>query len=174
MKNKKYKILSGRWKVFLCAIFFVFALTFNSVYALNNFDVVRVGITDNKFQNVLRQDITLYGTAECNLCDKATKRIITKITPDTDIIIRQSERGLIITIGETSRLFQDVVLICPQGLLGVRGLTRKGLPALYHGAFEIVQKDETGFYLVNIVEIQEYLKGVVPNEMRLLYFIVKL
>ena len=165
MKNKKYKILSGRWKVFLCAIFFVFALTFNSVYALNNFDVVRVGITDNKFQNVLRQDITLYGTAECNLCDKATKRIITKITPDTDIIIRQSERGLIITIGETSRLFQDVVLICPQGLLGVRGLTRKGLPALYHGAFEIVQKDETGFYLVNIVEIQEYLKGVVPNEM---------
>lgn len=165
MKNKKSKILNGRWKIILSAVFLGFALTFNSVYALNNFDVVRVGITDNKFQNVLRQDITLYGTAECNLCDKATKRIITKVTPDTDIIIRQSERGLIITIGETSRMFQDVVLVCPQGLLGVRGLNRKGMPALYHGAFEIVQKDETGFYLVNIVEIQEYLKGVVPNEM---------
>ena len=50
--------------------------------------------------------------------------------------------------------------------MGVRELKRKGQPAIYHGAFEVVQKkDHQGFYLVNIVEIQEYLKGVVPNEM---------
>ena len=115
------KIKNGKWKVILSAIFLGFALTFNSVYALNDYNIVRVGITDNKFQNVLRQDITLYGTAECDLCDKATKKIITKVTPDTDINIRQSERGLIISIGEVSHLFQDVVLICPRGLLGVRG-----------------------------------------------------
>lgn len=158
IKNEKLKIVLG-------GIFLVFALTLGCVYAATDYNIVRVGITDNKFQNVLKQEITIYGTEECDLCDKATKRVITKVTPDTDIIIRQSERGLVITIGETSRLFQDVVLICPRGLLGVRGLYRKSAPALYHGAFEVTQKDNTGFFLVNIVEIQEYLKGVVPNEM---------
>ena len=60
----------------------------------------------------------------------------------------------------------DFVIVCPTGLLGVRDLKRKGEPAVYHGAFEVVQKpDHKGFYLVNLVEIQEYLKGVVPNEM---------
>lgn len=159
------KIKNRKWKIVLGVIFLVFALTLNISFASSVSDIVRVGITDNKFQNVLRQDITLYGTAECELCDKATKRIITNITPNTDINIRQSERGLIISIGNQSRLFQDVVLICPQGLLGVKGLLRKGAPALYHGAFEVTQKNNEGFYLVNIVELQEYLKGVVPNEM---------
>ena len=140
-------------------------MTFDNVYASNDYNIVRVGITDNKFQNVLRQDITIFGTAECDLCDKTTKKIITKVTPNTDINIKQCEQGLIISIGPHSHLFQDVVLICPQGLLGVRGLTRKGTQALYHGAFEITQKDNTGFYLINLVELQEYLKGVVPNEM---------
>ena len=156
---------NGKWKVILGAILFALIITFNNVYASEDYNVVRVGITDNKFQNVLKQNITIFGTAECDLCDKATKKIITKVTPDTDINIKQSEQGLIISIGPHSHLFQDVVIICPQGLLGVRGLTRKGVQALYHGAFEINQKDNTGFYLVNLVELQEYLKGVVPNEM---------
>ena len=156
---------NGKWKIILGAIFLSFALMFNNAYASNDYNIVRVGITDNKFQNVLKQDITLYGTAECDLCDKATKKIITKVTPDTDINIRQSEHGLVISIGNNSHLFQDVVVICPGGLLGVRGLYRKGIPALYHGAFEVTQKDNIGFYLINLVELQEYLKGVVPNEM---------
>ena len=156
---------NGKWKVILGAILFALIITFNNVYASEDYNVVRVGITDNKFQNVLKQNITIFGTSECDLCDKATKKIITKVTPDTDINIKQSEQGLIISIGPHSHLFQDVVIICPQGLLGVRGLTRKGVQALYHGAFEINQKDNTGFYLVNLVELQEYLKGVVPNEM---------
>ena len=159
------KVGNGKWKIILGAIFLSFALMFNNAYASNDYDIVRVGITDNKFQNVLKQDITIYGTAECELCDKATKKVITKVTPDTDINIRQSEKGLIISIGHRSHLFQDVVIVCPEGLLGVRGLLRKGTQALYHGAFEITQKDSTGFYLVNLVELQEYLKGVVPNEM---------
>lgn len=165
MGVKKLTVKTGNWKVLLSIVLVSLMLTFNSAFALDDNNIVRVGITDNKFQNVLRQEITIYGTEECDLCDKATKRIITKVTPNTDIAVRQSDRGLIISIGNQSHLFQDVVLVCPTGLLGVRGLLRKGTPALYHGAFEITQKDNTGFYLVNIVELQEYLKGVVPNEM---------
>ena len=160
------KVVNGKWKIILGAIFLSVAISFNSVYASNDFNVVRVGITDNKFQNVQKQEIALYGTAECELCDKATKTVITRVTPNTDIKIRTSSKGLIVEINGHSRVFQDLVLICPQGLLGVRDLLRKGKPALYHGAFEIVQNsNRDGFYIVNLIEIQEYLKGVVPNEM---------
>ena len=143
----------------------MFTLNVNYICAADNYDVVRVGITDNKFQNVLKQDIVLFGTAECELCDRATKRVIAKIPANTEIYIRQSESGLVITADRSSGIYQDVVLISREGLLGVKGLLRKGKQALYHGAFEVIQKDREGFYLVNLVETQEYLKGVVPNEM---------
>lgn len=129
-------------------------------------ELVRVGITDNKFQNVLKQETKLYATSDASICDKQTRRLLLNIPAETDILIKNSLAGLEVTIdGKTSTL-RDFVLISPTGLLGVRDLKRKGLPAIYHGAFEIVQKpDHTGFYVVNLVEIQEYLKGVVPNEM---------
>ena len=156
----------GKWKVIPCAILLGIALAFNNAYALNDFDVVRVGITDNKFQNVLKTEITLYGTDECELCDKATKKVIMRIPAETDIVIKNTEKGLEVEADKKSYLTQDVVLVCRQGIIGVRGLLRKGKQALYHGAFEIVQNgNRSGFYLVNLIEIQEYLKGVVTNEM---------
>lgn len=137
-----------------------------SVLAEEVSDLVRVGITDNKFQNVLRQDVKLYATSDATICDKQTRRMLMNVPADTDIIVRNTLGGMEITVGEQKGTLRDFVLISPSGLLGIRDLKRKGLPAIYHGAFEVVQKpDRTGFYVVNLVEIQEYLKGVVPNEM---------
>lgn len=131
-----------------------------------DYGLVRVGITDNKFQNVLRQDITVYGTSDCDICDKESKRILTHVPAESDIVIKNGLTGMSVTVNNTGATLNDFVIVCPTGLLGVRDLKRKGEPAVYHGAFEVVQKpDHKGFYLVNLVEIQEYLKGVVPNEM---------
>ena len=129
-------------------------------------DIVRVGLTDNKFQNVLKQEVTIYGTAECEICDRETHNVILKVPANTEIYIRQGTSSLIFGINGHGKHIRDCVVICPQGVLGVKGLLRKGKPALYHGAFEFVQKsDFSGFYLINLIEIQDYLKGVVPNEM---------
>ena len=131
-----------------------------------DYGLVRVGITDNKFQNVLRQDITVYGTSDCDICDKESKRILTHVPAESDIVIKNGLTGMSVTVNNTGATLNDFVIVCPTGLLGVRDLKRKGEPAVYHAAFEVVQKpDHKGFYLVNLVEIQEYLKGVVPNEM---------
>ena len=51
------------------------------------------------------------------------------------------------------------------GLLGVTNLKRAGKQALYHGAFELVKNNNNTFNLVNMIDVEEYLKGVVPNEM---------
>lgn len=148
----------------------LFSLCFGLLLVIPSYaessDLVRVGITDNKFQNVLKQEIVIYGTSECDICDRATKRTIARVPENIDIYIKNSENGLQVIIDNQIATLRDLVIICPKGLLGVKGLLRKGTPAVYHGAFEIVQKsDKSGFYLVNLIELQEYLKGVVPNEM---------
>lgn len=153
-------------KKVLISLSIFLSMIFLPVFSEEISDFVRVGITDNKFQNVLRQDITLYATSEASICDKLTRRVLINIPAETDIIVKNGLAGLDVKVGEQSATLRDFVVVSPSGLLGVRELKRKGQPAIYHGAFEVVQKkDHQGFYLVNIVEIQEYLKGVVPNEM---------
>lgn len=138
----------------------------NCGYAASEYNVVRVGLTDNKFQNVLKQEITVYGTADCDICDKETRKIVAQLPAEKELTVKNGITGLEISANNKSITVRDFVIVCPQGVLGVKDLTRKGKPAMYHGAFEFVQKpDKKGFYLINLVEVQEYLKGVVPNEM---------
>lgn len=151
-------------KILLCLVLLLFFVL--PAYSIGQVDLVRVGITDNNFQNVLKQDIKLYATAEATICDKKTRRMLINIPANTDIAVKNTLAGLEININGNVSTLRDFVLISPSGLIGIKDLKRKGLPAIYHGAFEIVQNPEhTGFYVVNLVELQEYLKGVVPNEM---------
>lgn len=129
-------------------------------------DIVRVGLTDNKFQNVLKQDVTVFGTYECEVCDKQSRKVMLRVPADTEIGIKNGTVGLDVTVNNQTVTLRDFVIVCPQGVLGVKDLKRKGKQALYHGAFEVVQNsNRSGFFLINLVEVQEYLKGVVPNEM---------
>lgn len=127
---------------------------------------VRVGITDNNFQNVLRQQITLYATAECDICEKNTGKSLLHVDADTDILVTNLLSGMEVIVGNLGATLKEFIVVCPTGRLGVRDLKRKGKPALYNGSFELVQEAEhRGFYLVNVIDIEDYLKGVVPNEM---------
>ena len=153
-------------KRLITSLFIVLAFCATPSFAAEATTLVRVGITDNNFQNVLRQNITVYSTSDCIICDKATRRMLMNVPSETDIVIKNSISGLEVNVNGQGGTLRDFVIISPEGLLGVKDLKRKGLPAIYHGAFELVQSpDHKGFYLVNIVELQEYLKGVVPNEM---------
>ena len=158
--------MGSKIKTFAILFLLGVSLFINSPVSAEYSNIVRVGITDNKFQNVLKQEVTIYGTSDCDICDKETKKIIAQVPAETEINIRNGVTGLDVIVNGRSATFRDFVVVCPRGVLGVKDLKRKGMPALYHGAFELVQKpDRRGFYLVNLVEVQEYLKGVVPNEM---------
>ena len=52
------------------------------------------------------------------------------------------------------------------GFIGVKGLKRGGKCAIYRGQLELISTPKEGkFYIVNSLPLEEYLKGVVPNEM---------
>ena len=126
---------------------------------------VRVGITDNNFQNVLRQQVVVYATAESDICDKDGKSLL-HVEPNTDIQVTNLLSGMEVIVGGLGATLNEFNIVCKSGQLGVRGLKRKGKQALYGGMFEFVQeKEHRGFYLVNVIDLEEYLKGVVPNEM---------
>ena len=142
-------------KRLITSLFIILAFCVTPSFATEPANLVRVGITDNNFQNVLRQSVTIYATSDCVICDKQSKRMLMNIPSDTDIVIKNSISGLEVTVNGQGGTLRDFVIISPEGLLGVKDLKRKGLPAIYHGAFELIQRpDHKGFYLVNLVELQ--------------------
>ena len=128
--------------------------------------VVRVGIGSSGFGTYVYNNIGIYGTDEIMICDG--DNLVETLPANTNLIIKfkdgmfelSQDDGTIIT-----SMQGPVRIICPKGLLGVKGLKRAGKNALYHGAFEIVKANANYFNLVNMIEVEDYLKGVVPNEM---------
>lgn len=140
-------------------------MTFCPAIAVESDNIVRVGITDNNFQNVLRQQVVVYATAESDICDKDGKSLL-HVDPNTEIQVTNLLSGMEVIVGGLGATLNEFKIICKSGQLGVKGLKRKGKQALYNGVFEFVQeKAHRGFYLVNVIGLEDYLKGVVPNEM---------
>ncbi len=130
-------------------------------------EVIRVGIGNQAFNSYNYKEISVYGTNVVGIYDD--NKFITTVVANSPISVRLNSKGLF-EIFSGGKLLEEVAgpvhFVCDVGLLGVTGLKRAGKPALYHGAFEIVRSATTGFFnLVNMVEVEEYLKGVVPNEM---------
>lgn len=154
--------------IILGLVIFVLAFASPKIYATNIFQPVRVGIGNQNWSTFNYQKITLFGTSDVQIYEKNTSKLITSVPADTNVIISLQDEIFTINVGEeTFTTPETITLECPNGFLGVDGLKRKGRQALYRTSFEIIKKPNTTnlFYLVNVLDLQDYLKGVVPNEM---------
>ena len=101
--------------------------------------VVRVGIGDTGFKTYVYKQIGIFGTDEIMICDN--DRVVEKVPADTNINIKlNNEGGYLLALDDGSdiaEIYGKVRILCPDGLLGVKGLNRAGKQALYHGVFEI-------------------------------------
>lgn len=129
--------------------------------------VVRVGIGDTSFKTYVYKQIGIFGTSEIMICDN--DKVIETMPADTNVNIKFApEGGFSLKSDDGSDIAivsGKLRILCPDGLLGVKGLKRAGKQALYHGVFEIIPAKDGYFNLVNLIEVEDYLKGVVPNEM---------
>lgn len=135
----------------------------------NKQSIIRVGIMDNNFKTLEKQSVTLFGTSTCYVCDPDTRKVITKVDSDVEIpfVINQ---GLIeLKMDDCDEIYKSTkgfVVCCPDGYIGVKNLKRRGKQALYRGAFSIQKNTKPNvMYLINIIDLEDYLKGVVSNEM---------
>jgi len=132
-------------------------------------DIVRVGIGNQSFGTYVYKNIGIYGTApleiyapDGGLVDKVApnKNVNVFINPDLTYTLKEDDGT------EIAKLSEGLSFKCPLGRLGVKGLKRAGSAAQYRGEFKII-KSPSGvqFNLVNVLPVEDYLKGVVPNEM---------
>jgi len=130
-------------------------------------EVIKVGIGNQTFSSYNYKELSIYGTDEVLMYDN--QRPVGKFAARSDIEIYITDEYLfdVYSNGHKVDTYSGPLhFVCNNGLLGVTDLKRAGKPALYHGAFEVVQSQYWGFFnLVNLIEVEEYLKGVVPNEM---------
>jgi len=128
---------------------------------------VRVGIGTNGFSSYLWQETALYGTGEFELYNNKTYIG----TYDANDIVNVSMVGKIFVLTDKdenviAKVSGPVILKTDFGFLGVKDLKRAGKDAIYRRKLELVSSPDGGnFYIVNELELEEYLRGVVPNEM---------
>jgi len=153
-------------KLFLVLVIFImFALP---IFAAENKDVVRVGICDNKFENLYYSTITVGATSDYVVYNKSNMQVLASLPADKMLKVNLENGKLGLYSDELIKSgIKDPIGIKTVGLLKVKDLKRAGKQALYRGEFEIAvaNNGHHGFNLINVILLEEYLKGVVPNEM---------
>ncbi len=133
--------------------------------------VIRVGISSNDFSKLDYKEISLFSDGNLRIFDKFFNAKIGEIAPGKIIKFEIKETSFKIYVNdkEFKSCVFGPILVEPtsETPINVVGLKRKGQQAAYRGTFEItrVPGKKGKFSLVNILPLEDYLKGVVPNEL---------
>ena len=165
-----WKQLRDNMIVWICLLLLTFhfsLLTANAQELVNNLEFVRVAISNTGFKSVVYSEISILATDDYSVYDKSTSKPVVKLSATDVLKIKMMANSFDLSVNNKSVAKNQgtMVIDCPRGLLGVDNLKRSSKQALYHGVFEVTPKCENQFYLINVLDLQSYLKGVVPNEM---------
>ncbi len=129
---------------------------------------VRVGLSNQTFSSQEFESITISSMSAIKIIDMST-----------NVQIEPIEAGKMLSFSIDNSLFNISInnelkheklsgplLLSSNSDFEVINLNRKGTPAKYKGMFELrAAKKPNRFNVINVVDIQNYLRGVVPNEM---------
>lgn len=156
----------------ILVLFFLFNSLCVSVQAVpaKNGRMVTVGISDTKFQNYYFNTINISATDKFRLIDKSTNSIIAEFEANDDVRVFIKDNRFTIMLGKVTMangINGPVEVVCDEGFVTVVNLKRAGKPAYYRGTFEITKapKKDNQFNVINVLDLESYLRGVVPNEM---------
>lgn len=166
-------------KFIICLLVFVVIGLTNSSGALSQGmfsstrtdGLIRVGISTNDFSKLEYEELSLYSDGKLELTDRFFNSEIIKTKPG-DVLKFEIEKTAIKVYKNRGKIADCVfgpIVVKPldEEPIKVMGLHRKGKQAAYRGSFEIIRVPtrEGKLSLVNVLSLEEYLKGVVPNEL---------
>lgn len=155
-----------RLYIFLVFIFIVSLAPI--VYAQDSEKPVRVGISTNDFSKYVYNSVEISATSDFELLDAATGEVLPDIPLNTVLKVKIENNYFSILKGDEviKTCLEGPVIVRAQkgGLLYINGLKRGGKQALYRGIFELTKRGNQ-FVVVNVLSLENYLRGVVPNEM---------
>ena len=149
----------------------LFVANSQNIFATDNNIPIRVGISNNNFQQYLFDNIEFNEANNLNIIDASTG-YRAPVNIGSKILKVTSENNLF-------RIYIDNILVArnlsgpiligtdKNETIGIKDLTRKGKPAVYRGYIELkrTNKEYNKFAIVNVLSLKNYLRGVVPNEM---------
>lgn len=143
----------------------------NSINANDCQHLIRVGISNNSFSKYVYDTAEFSATGEFEIINMQTGEIIPNLKPNSIVKITLKD-GLFNVYKDQKNIgvnLSGTLVVKPKNacLLSINNLTRSGKPALYRGVFEIVKSNGKNnlFSIVNVLDLESYLRGVVPNEM---------
>ena len=136
--------------------------------AVKTGEIVRVGIGDTSFNKYDYDNAGIFSTDGMDVLNNdsfllsvpANKTVNIKLS--SDMFVLSYDNGEVI-----EQVKGPVKFICRTGLLGIKELKRVGKQAFYRGQIEITKYNKKigRFHIVNVIDVEDYLRGVVPNEM---------
>ncbi|HSA06176.1 MAG TPA: SpoIID/LytB domain-containing protein [Candidatus Gastranaerophilales bacterium] len=134
-------------------------------------ELIRVGISSNDFQKLDHKEISLTSGGKLEVFDKFLNLKIHE-TSAGEILKFEIEKTVFKISKNNEKVSENivgpiVVKSSENQPIQVVNLKRKGKQAAYRGVFEIAKfpRKETQLSLVNVLPLEDYLKGVVPNEL---------
>ena len=134
-------------------------------------DLIRVGISANDFSSLEYKEISITSDAGFIATDKNSNTEIVKASPK-DVLKFQINKDTFIVYQNRQKVADNIVgkieLIAENNYpLQIVGLKRKGKQAAYRGIIEITKtpKKTDKLSVINVLPLEEYLRGVVPNEL---------
>lgn len=133
---------------------------------INSSNTVRVGIGNQDFSKYTWDNATIYSTGEFELYNNRT--YIDTYNSSNEININMVGKIFVLTDKDDeviAKVSGPIRFKNDFGFLGIKDLKRGGKNALYRGDIELVCPKENQFHIINSLDVEDYLKGVVPNEM---------
>lgn len=127
---------------------------------------VRVGIGTNNFTSYEWKNAKIYGTGEFEIYNNKT--YISTYDAANEINISMVGKIFVLTDSDgevIAKVSGPIIFKTDFGFLGIKDLKRAGQDAIYRGQIELDCPKDGVFHIVNVIELEDYLRGVVPNEM---------
>ncbi len=122
-------------------------------------DNIRVLLKTTAYQDIYHKEVSL--TCDGNMT-------VTTVKEGQDIDELLVNKGDTLIINEESGKFERVKITSDSGEITVNSVERSYGKPSYEGSLEVVKTDN-GFVLINDIDVEKYLKRVVPSEMPYTY-----
>lgn len=132
--------------------------------------LIRVGISTKDFSLLEYPSTSVSATGNFIITDLSDQKILVNATANAVYKVSVDPKGFNIDLNG-KRLFSEIQgpigFNCTQGYIKLPDLLRAGKVPLYRGSMEVVRASNVldKLSVVNLLPFDDYLKGVVPNEL---------
>jgi len=134
-------------------------------------DLIRVGISTNDFSTLQYKEINITSDTAMIVTDKNSNSEVIKASPN-DILKFEISKNTFTIYQNDKKLSESItgpIEITAESdfPLQIVNLKRAGKPAAYRGIIEITKTPGKldKFSIINVLPLEDYLRGVVPNEL---------